>query len=98
MPHYLHQTIPQVNFLTTTTPIGGLSSFRDATPTSDDSVGATISTGAVNMGATGINAGSIAGAVLGGLLGVAVVGFVVAFVFVSFFSSSYLSSRHLNLW
>ena len=50
---------------------------------SNDGVGAIISAGAINMGATGTNAGSIAGGVIGGLLGVAVVGF---FVLVSLFS------------
>ena len=85
--YYLHQTIAQVvKFPTSTAPVTGLSSFRDITPTtSDDNVGATVSAGAANTGATGTNAGSVAGGVIGGLLGLAVVGFIVAFVLVSLF-------------
>lgn len=66
---------------TTTTPVGGISSFRDITPTSDDSAGSTITADAVdNTGATGTSAGSIAGGVIGGLLGLAVLAFIVAFI------------------
>ena len=61
---------------------------------SDDGVGAIISAGAINMGATGTNAVSIAGGVIGGLLGVAVVDF---FVLVSLFSL-FIHFHCLNLW
>ena len=49
-------------------------------PTSNDSVGATVSVGAVNMSATGKNAGSIVCSIISRLLGMTVVGFIVAFI------------------
>ena len=71
MPYiiYIRPFAQVVNFPTTTTPVGSFSSFRDVTSTGDDSVGATVSTGAVNVGAIGTKL---------------VVGCIVAFVLVGF--------------
>jgi len=72
----------------TTTAVGGVSSFRHVTPTSDDSASSTVTADAINnTGATGTSAGTIAGGVIGGLLGLAAVGFIIAFILVSLFFS-----------
>ena len=61
----------------------------DVTPTSNDNVGAIVTAGVVNTGATGTDGGSIGGGVIDGLFGLAVVGFIVTFVFVTLFSFSH---------
>lgn len=85
---------PQLRLLFLTALVCGLSSFRD-TPTSDDSVGATVSGGAVNKDATGTNAGSIAGGVIGGMAGSGCCWFL---SLPSSLSSFYPFSHCLKLW